>query len=129
MELAALLDSHLAAKRGVSGMAMKLAYSTVRSAKPDLPQRAVRSLLPELLAAVDPLHAELQKRPGTDLAALLLQHKRELGAALLARLDARLARSQNATGKALYQRFRSSAGDELQAVLPALAKTLARHLR
>jgi len=127
-ELAAVLEQHLGAKRGISGMAMKLGFNTLRAAKPDIAQRAVRSLLPEVLTALSPLQADAQQQGSGDLNRLLREHSREACERVLARLDARLATSHNATAKALYQRFRGSAAEELQALLPTLGTVLSKHL-
>lgn len=128
VELATALEQHLAGKRGISGMAMKLGFNTLRAARPDVAQRAVRSLLPEVLSVIAPLHADYQGREDGDIRRFLAAHSRECGAQILARLDARLAASSNTTARGLYQRFRSSAGDELQALLPTLGTVLARHM-
>lgn len=126
-ELAAALEQHLGAKRGIGGMAMKLGFNTLRSARPDITHRAVSSLLPEVLAALGSLQASFKSGSQTDYTRFLSEHRAEACREILARVDARLATSQNATAKALYQRFRGSAADELQALLPTLATVLGKH--
>lgn len=126
-ELAAVLEQHLGAKRGISGMAMKLGFNTLRAARPDVAQRAVRSLLPEVLTALNALQASARP-PGGDLVSLLREQGGDACELVLARLDARVATSHNATAKALYQRFRGSAAEELQALLPTLGTVLSKHL-
>ena len=126
-ELAAVLEQHLGSKRGISGMAMKLGFNTLRAAKPDIAQRAVRSLLPEVMTALNTLQASAQQYGG-DLSRLLREQGSEACELVLARLDARVAASHNTTAQALYQRFRGSAAEELQALLPTLGTVLSKHL-
>lgn len=128
-ELAALVEQHLAAKRGISGMAMKLAFNTLRSAKPDIAHRAARTLLPEVLTALGPLRAEFERSRRSSFAQFLGERRQQACEVLLCQIDTRLAQSQNAPAKAIYQRFRGSASDELETLLPQLAAALERHVK
>ena len=126
--LASTLEAHISSRSGLKGLAMKTGFSTLRSAKPDIANRAVRALLPEIGKALDPLYAEFGKSASTDFGEYLGQHRERAAALVIAAVDARLEQASNAPAKAIYKRFRGSAGEELQQLLPSLGRVLSTHI-
>lgn len=128
-DLAHTLETHIASKSGIAGMAMKMGFNALRSAKPDIAARATRTLLPDIARALDPLHSEFKSGNSKDFGNFLGQHAERAAQLVIGATDQRIGSSKNATAKAVYQRFRGSASDELQKLLPALGQVLARHTR
>ncbi|MDO9452673.1 MAG: hypothetical protein Q7J29_07410 [Stagnimonas sp.] len=127
-DLARTVETHIAGKSGIAGMAMKMGFHALRSAKPDIAVRATRTLLPDISQALDPLHAEFKSGNGEDFGSFLGQHAERAAQLVIGAADRRIGSIENSTAKAVYQRFRGSAGDELQKLLPALGQVLARHI-
>lgn len=126
--LAQTVESHIAKKTGIGGMAMKMGFNTLRAARPDIAERATRSLIPDIAVALDPLYAEFEKAPGTDFGSYLGQHAERAAALVMAALDRRLQQSRNTSAKAMYQRFRAAAAGDLQKLLPDFGRVIGRHL-
>ena len=54
-DCAQLMDEQVAAKGGISGMAVKAAYSAVKGISPGYVTEATGRILPEVLSALDPI--------------------------------------------------------------------------
>jgi len=127
-DLARTVESHIAGKSGISGTAMKVGFSALRSAKPDIASRAARSLLPHVATALEPIYARFKSGGSGDFGQFLGQHAVQASGLVIEVVDARIAQSDNSTVKSVYKRFRGSAGDELQKLLPAFGQVLAKHM-
>jgi hypothetical protein len=122
-----LVDSEVASKSGLSGMAIKAGYKVVKALKPGMIPGAVDTLLPEFAAAMQPLYDESTKGAADEKAAFttyLLEHPDATADALLEVTDARAQRAQNKTVKKTYDRLRGTARDNVRAAVPGLAKAL-----
>lgn len=126
-DLARTVETHIAGKSGISGTAMKLGFGALRSAKPDIAARAARSLLPHIAKALDPIYDAFKSSGSGDFGNYLGQHSVKAAALVIDTVDTRIAQSENTTAKAVYKRFRGSAGDELQKLLPSLGRVLTKH--
>ncbi len=127
-DLARTVETHIAAKSGISGAAMKLGFNALRSAKPDIAARATRSLLPRVATALDPLYASFNSSRSADFGSFLSLHAEQAAGLVIDTIDARMGTSRNTAAKAIYKRFRGSAGDELQKLLPSLGRVIATHI-
>ena len=127
-ELARTLEAHIAGRSGLKGLAMKAGFGALRSAKPDIADRAVRGLMPDIAKALDPLYAEFMQGQGEDFGNYLTQHAARAAELMVAAVDTRLAGNPNAPVKAVYKQFRGSVGDELQKLLPPVGRVLSTHI-
>lgn len=127
-ELAGTLDAHISGRGGLKGLAMKAGYGALKAAKPDAASRAVRVLLPDMAKALEPLHTEYCESSGRDFGAFLSARAERASALMIAVADARIGQSQNAMARTIYQKFRGSAGDELEKLLPQLGRVIEKHL-
>jgi len=125
--LAPLLESHVMEKSGLTGLAIKTGYSTLRAAKPDIAARAIRRLLPSLITAIEPLHASFQQSGAADFSTFLKPHAGQVAAETLLALGTAMANSPNKTAKTLYQRFEKTAHADLEKIAPTLGELLAEH--
>jgi hypothetical protein len=127
-DLAALVESHVAHRSGLRGVTLRAGMAAVRRKLPDAVPRTITRLLPDLVAALEPLHARNAARGGTGFARSLKQDKTAVAEALMGIADARVARSTHATVKSFYARFRATAEREAEELIPGLADVLAKHL-
>jgi hypothetical protein len=123
----ALVESEVASKSGLSGMAIKAGFATLRGLKPGFLESVVRGLLPEFAAAIDPIADEAAQDGG--VVRHLSANSGRVADALLAITDAKAERSQNRAAKSAYARLRGSAKSHVEAVVPRLAEMVARYAR
>jgi hypothetical protein len=122
-----VLDQEVADKSGLSGIAIKGAYSIVKGIKPGFVQEVVDGLLDDFLDALDPLYREAvekQQPPGRFLAA----NGDRAADALLSITDDRAARSSRAVIRKTYDKLRPSAKKQVSSAAPRLGQLLDRHL-
>lgn len=126
-ELVGVVREEVAAKKGVSGAALKAGYKTARKMMPDLERKAVRRLLPDAAAALDPFWDAFVAEGGADFGAYLAGHETEVSAALLAITDARAEATSKDALKKVYRALRGKADVHVQAALPRLGAALQKH--
>lgn len=123
-----VLDAEVADKGGISGVAIKGAYSIVKGIKPGFVEEVVRGLLEPFLGALDPLYQQAvsaEKAPGAHLKA----NSEPMAEALLAITDARAERSGHAIIRKTYGKLRPGAKKHVAAAGPRLGAMLDRHLQ
>jgi hypothetical protein len=125
-ECVLLIEQHVAGRGGFKGMGLKTAVGLLKAARPDILPSAMRRLLPDFAAALEP-HYQACLRESRDFCAELLSREDETCSALLYVADQRVAASQNAAAKKVYARLRGSAEDEVKSILPKLAPLIARY--
>jgi hypothetical protein len=122
-----LLEQHVAQRAGLRGVAWRSGLAVLQAARPGIVARAVEVLLPQFLAALEPLYREFQAGSERDFGLFLLRHRERAVGLLLQIADQRAAGAAELT-RSLYHRFRGQAEDEAQALLPAFARLLAGYL-
>jgi hypothetical protein len=127
-DVVAAVERHAEKRKGLRGVTLRAGLSWVRGKLPDAIPRTVTRLLPDLVAALEPLHEGSKARNGAEFARYLKQDPAAVGETLMGIADARVERSSNAALKAFYARFRSTAEHEAEGLVPALADALAKHL-
>ncbi len=117
-----LIDTQVAAKGGLGGVALKTAYGVVKGLGASYIPGAIERLLPEMLTALDPLWSE--GAATGDAAAYLKEHRALTADSLLSVTDTRIAHSSNSLIKTTYQRLRQSVKGDVEAAVPGLADIL-----
>lgn len=126
----ALIDAEVAAKGGISGLAIKGGYAVVKAMKPGMIPNAMNNLLDEFLAAMEDSWAEFQAHgQGRSLESYLAPKKREVANRLLAITDRRRDRVDNEALKKAYNKLRGYAQDNVEAAVPAVARLVERHMK
>lgn len=128
-DLVEVVQQEVSSKKGVSGAALKAGYGAASRVVPNLTERAVRKLLPEMSKAIDPFWEGFQSSEATDFGRYLAERGSEVSAALLAVTDARVAGSGREPIKKVYGALRGRADGHVQAALPRLGSVLQRHAR
>ncbi|HEY9727839.1 MAG TPA: hypothetical protein V6D50_15425 [Chroococcales cyanobacterium] len=122
-----LIDEQVAAKGGMSGLGLKAAYGAVKGVKPGYIAGAVDGLLPEVLAALDPMWSE-GSQTGNPVE-YLTQNRSRAADALLGITDARIERSKNGIVRGAYNKLRNSAKNDVEEAIPGLAKIIDNHIK
>jgi hypothetical protein len=120
-----LIDQEVADKGGLSGLAVKAAYSAVKGVKPGFVKQVVEKLLPEFTDALDPLWNEGQAKGSP--AAHMVENRSRAADALLSVTD---AKSRGASGivKSSYDKLRGSAKKHVEEAVPRLSKVIEKHV-
>lgn len=126
-DAARLLDDEVAARGGLSGIALKAGYKTVKAVKPGVIESVLQVLLPEFAPVLDPYVAAGRKEGS--LQAHFQRHADAIANGLLAVTDRRAERSSHATLKRAYGSLRGTAQREVAASVPKLAPLVDRHVR
>jgi hypothetical protein len=117
-----LMDEQVAAKGGLSGMALKAAYGVMKGIGPDYIPSALHGLLPPTLDVLDPIWAEGVM--AGDPVAHMTQNSDRAAEAILGITDVRIERSTNKVVKGAYGQLRKSVKGDLAAAVPGLAKII-----
>lgn len=123
-----VVEHHLNGLKSLRGMALKTAFAMFKKAMPDVLPRAVRKVLPEFAAELEPLHQRFRQSTDRDFSLFLRKHEAEAVQALMAAADRRASMTANETARSTYKKLRSSVQAELAAMLPELSKTLSGYL-
>lgn len=122
-----LIDEQVAAKGGMGGLAWKAAYGTVKGVNPGYIAGAIDRILPEILAAVEPMWNEGVQTG--DPVGYLSQNSSRAADAVLSVTDARIEKSNNGVVRGAYNKLRNSAKGEVETAIPALAKILDKYTK
>lgn len=124
----ALIDAEVADKGGLSGIAIKTAFATVKGVKPGMIPMSMDALLDDFSKQVDPFWAECQKS-GEAPRAFFTRKKEAVANALLSITDDRARKSSHGVLVKAYQGLRGKAVEHIGAAMPRFADLLAKHAR
>lgn len=123
-----LIEEEVAAKKGVSGLAVKTAFKTVKAVKPGIIRESVDGLLDEFVAKMEPFYAAYQNQGGAGgIESYVVDHASEMADALLTVTDERAQRAKNRTLKKAYEKLRPMGKKQVEAAMPRVGRMLARH--
>lgn len=120
-----LIDEQVAAKSGLSGVALKATYTVIKGVGKDYVTGAVRRLLPETLSALNPIWTEGVAYG--DPVAYLSEHSDRTADVILSTTDARIAKNGGGIVGASYQKLRKSIKRDVVDAVPDLAKIIHKH--
>jgi hypothetical protein len=125
-DCAQLIDEQVAAKKGVSGLAIKTAYRALKGLGHSYISRAIQGLLPQALEAVDPLWVEgVQAGNPVDY---LSQNREQTADVLLGVTDAKISNAQNKIVIAAYKQVRKSVRGDVAEAVPGLAQIISQYV-
>ncbi len=122
----ALIESEVSDKRGMSGLAIKAAFRTVKGVKPGMIPMAMNHLLDDFAAQIDPLWAQCQAS-GEAPRAWFGSRKSEVANALLSITDERGRKSNHRVLVGAYNKLRPKAVNYIGDAMPRLADLIAKH--
>ena len=125
----ALVDEEVKAKGGLSGVAIKGAYGTVKTIKPRFVPEVVDALLDDWVAKLEPYYAKWRGggSNGT-LAEFLTARSDDVAEDLLTVTDERSAKSKHKTATKLYGKMRPSAKRNVSSAVPKLGALMEKHI-
>ena len=122
-----LIEQEVAGKSGVSGTAVKLAYKTAKSFASGYLQSTVESLLPDLVAQLEPFWADYAASGASGFGDYLAKRGDEVSEALLSVSDERAQRSSRAVIIKAYRTVRGGAAKHVTAALPAVGALVQKY--
>ncbi len=121
-----LIDSEVADKKGLGGMAIKAGYKAVQGVKPGFVRNVVHDLLPDFATALDPIHAEA-KQQGQPVAGYFRDQSGRVAEALLGITDAKAEHASNGVVKGAYKKLRPTAKKNVESAVPRLGQLIETH--
>jgi hypothetical protein len=125
-----LVTNQVGELSGVTGAAIKLAYSTVRKFDSNHINGMIQTILPNVADALQPYWAQFgaEYTPSSgDFGGFLAARDEEVSEALLAITDRRRDNSGRATIVKAYNTIRARAGKQVKAALPALGALIQKY--
>ncbi len=124
-ECCTMIELQLKSKSGVSGIALKAAFSTLKGVQPGYIPVVVESLLPTCFKALDPIWSEgvQQGEP----VEYLTENSSRTADALLGVTDARIKNTKRQIVRGTYDKFRNSAKKHVEEAIPDLAKIIGKY--
>ena len=122
-----LIEQEVASKSGVSGTAVKLSYKTAKSLASGYLQSTVESLLPDLVAQLEPFWADYGASGASGFGDYLAKRGDEVSEALLSVSDERAQRSSRAVIIKAYRTVRGGAAKHVTAALPAVGALVQKY--
>lgn len=121
-----LIEAEVKEKGGISGLAIKAGYSTVKGIRPGFIEKAVTDLLPDFAKALDPLcdDARAQNKQVSDF---FTANTSRVADALLAITDEKASRAKSGVAKSAYDKLRGSAKKNVEAAVPRLGRMIEKH--
>jgi hypothetical protein len=122
-----LIDQEVADKSGISGAAVKLAYKTAKAFAQGYLQSTVESLLPDLVAELEPYWADFAASGASGFGDYLVKRGDEVSEALLSVSDAKAKFSERPVIIRAYGTVRGGAGKHIVAALPAVGALVEKY--
>jgi hypothetical protein len=122
-----LIQHQVSAKSGLSGTAVKLAYKTVNAFASGYLHSMVESLLPDMIAKLEPYWADFSGSGASDFGDYLVKRGDEVSDALLSVTDERAAASDRPTIIKAYRSVRGGAAKHVTAALPAVGALVQKY--
>jgi hypothetical protein len=123
-----LVDQEVAEKRGLSGMAIKGAYKTVKAIKRGFVPGVVDFLLDEWVEQLEGYYQDFLSQGGTDFAAYINGRRSQVAESLLEVTDKRATTTTHRTAGRVYGKLRPSAKKNVAEAVPKLARIVQGHL-
>lgn len=124
-----LIDAQVKHKSGLSGMAIKGAYATIKTIKKGFVPNVVDTLLDDWLKKLQPHHDRWAAGGGGSFADFLIARSDDVAEDLLQVTDERAQTTEHKTAKKGYERMRGSAKKNVVEAIPELARLIERHLQ
>lgn len=122
-----MIETQLASKSGISGMALKAAFAALKGIKPGYVNGAVEQLLPECFTAIDPIWNEGVQNG--DPVGHLAASSSVTADALLNIVDGRVKNSSRQIVKGTYEKLRGSAKKHVEEAVPDFAKVIDKYTK
>ena len=123
-----LVESEVASKSGLGGMAVKTAFGVIKKLNPRIIHMAVNKLIDDFVDAMAPFYEDYQAANTSNLESHWSAKRQELADALLGVTDTRIAKVENKTIQKAYSKLRPSGAKHVEASVPGIAQVVARYI-
>ena len=123
-----LVESEVASKSGLGGMAVKTAFGVIKKLNPQIIHMAVNKLIDDFVEAMDPFYTEFQAAGSANLESHWIGKLTELADALLGVTDKRILKAQNKTIKKAYNKLRPAGAKHVEASIPGIAQVVSKYV-
>ena len=123
-----LVESEVASKSGLGGMAVKTAFGVIKKLNPQIIHMAVNKLIDDFVEAMDPFYADFQTAGSSNLESHWIGKRTELADALLGVTDKRILKAENKTIKKAYNKLRPAATKHITSAMPRIAELVNKHI-
>lgn len=123
-----LIDDQVKAKRGVSGLAIKGAYGTIKRIKKGMVPEVVEALLDDWLDKLQPYYDEWSQTRSGSFSDALIARSEQVAEDLLTVTDERADKTSHKTAAKAYRKMRPSAKSNVIEAVPGLARVLESHM-
>ena len=114
-------------KRGLTGLAVKAGFKTVRAFRPNIIESVIEALLEDFVTNLEPLYESYRESGEDDLDTYCRERSGEIADALLAITDGRAERSQLKTLVKAYKKLRPQGKKHVEEAVPRIAGLLKAH--
>ena len=121
-----LLDSEVADKRGISGVAVKASFKILKKFKAGMIRITLDDMIDEFAVKVDPYWLECQEKGG-DAQQFFVSRKVEVANSLLTITDERAKVSPNRSIRKAYNSLRPKAVQHIGDAMPRFSKLVVKH--
>jgi len=123
-----LIDTQVKGKTGLSGIAIKGAYKTIKAVKKGFITEVVDNLLDDWLEQLQPHHDTWVAENSGTFANFLATRTDAVADDLLKVTDIRAESTRHTTAKKAYQKMRGSAKANVVQAVPDLGRVVEKHL-
>lgn len=125
-DCASLIDAEVHDKSGLSGLAIKAGYATVKNLRPGMIEAAMDGLLDDFSSKIDPFWQDCQAQKAVP-RSFFVNRKTEVANALLSITDERARRTPHKVLKSAYEKLRPMGVEHIGVAMPRFADLLSRH--
>jgi hypothetical protein len=122
-----MIETQLASKSGISGIALKTAFAALKGVKPGYIPYIVEQLLPECLKAVDPVWTQGVEKG--DPVGYVIANSSDTADALLGVTDTRVKKVKRQIVRGTYEKLRGSAKKHVEEAVPDLANIIDKYTK
>lgn len=129
-ECVTMIDEEVHSKGGLSGMAIKAGYATVKAFKASIVPESVDGMIDDMVKNLEPLWDEYAKggKSGS-LETYLGSRSGQVADALLKISDDRAAKTSHQTLKKVYEKLRPTGKKNVEQAVPRIAGVVGKMMR
>jgi hypothetical protein len=125
-----MIDEEVGSKGGLSGMAIKAGYATVKAFKAGIIHESVEGMIDDMVKNLEPLWDEYEKTGKSgSLETYLSARSGQVADALLKISDDRAARTHHQTLKKVYEKLRPTGKKNVEQAVPRISGVVGRYMR
>lgn len=122
-----LLDAEVAAKSGLTGLAIKGAFKVVKGMRPGIIPEVIDGLLDDFARRLDPFYQDHVTKGGRSVVDSFSARKSEIADALLGITDQRAQNTRHTTLKKAYEQLRPQGKKNVEDAIPGVARLIEKH--